>query len=109
MNLFQRDFPKRWFASGGKRHFLSDFLCASTIKIPFRTVFGALHRKYIIFLCVSFLKKGADLAYLINLHKTIDTPALLCYTRYIERKQTEKQRKKDAETDNETNSAENTK
>lgn len=34
------------------------------------------------------------MAYLINLHKTIDTSALLCYTRYIERKQTEKQRKK---------------
>ena len=49
------------------------------------------------------------MAYLINLHKTIDTPAPLCYTRYIERKQTEKQRKKDAETDNETDSAENTK
>lgn len=49
------------------------------------------------------------MAYLINLHKTIDTPALLCYTRYIKRKQTEKQRKKDAETDNETNSAENKK
>ena len=49
------------------------------------------------------------MAYLINLHKTIDTSALLCYTRYIERKQTEKQRKKDAETDDDTDSAENTK
>lgn len=85
------------------------FLCISTIKTPFRTVFRFLHRKYIIFLCVSFLKKGADLAYLINLHKTIDTSALLCYTRYIERKQAEKQRKKDAETDDDTDSAENTK
>lgn len=83
--------------AGGRTFFGSfppGFLCISTIKIRFRTDFRFLHRKYIIFLCVSFLKKRDDLAYLINPHKTIDTGCSAWYTKYVKEKQSKANEKK---------------
>ena len=88
-NLYGESRRKNFF-----REFSLGFLCISTIKTRFRTDFRFLHRKYIIFLCVSFLKKRDDLAYLINPHKTIDTGCSAWYTKYIKEKHGETNEKK---------------